>query len=91
MHIPYRSMLPTGISGLFVAGRAKGGGQGANAATRNMAFCAVPGQGAGNAASLGVKARCDLIDVDIKAVQGAFAKQGVSYLLNVPFTCMLFC
>ena len=41
MHIPYRSMLPKGIKGLLVAGRATGGDRVAHAATRNMACCAV--------------------------------------------------
>ena len=50
MHIPYRSMRPKGIKGLLVAGRAIGGDMVAHAATRNMACCAVAGQGAGVAA-----------------------------------------
>ncbi|NCX06493.1 MAG: FAD-dependent oxidoreductase [Rhodobacteraceae bacterium] len=79
MHIPYRSMLPEGIKGLLVAGRATGGDRVAHAATRNMACCAVSGQGAGIAAALAVKTRCDLIEVDITAVHGALAKQGVRY------------
>ena len=31
------------------------------------------------AAALAVKTRCDLADVDMNAVQGALAKQGVRY------------
>jgi len=79
MHIPFRSMLPKRIKGLLVAGRATGGDRVAHAATRNMACCAVSGQGAGIAAALAVKTRCDLADVDMTAVQGALAKQGVRY------------
>ncbi|MDE0852625.1 FAD-dependent oxidoreductase, partial [Yoonia sp.] len=47
MHIPYRSMLPKKIKNLIVTGRAIGGDKIAHAATRNMACCAVAGQGAG--------------------------------------------
>ena len=79
MHIPYRSMLPQGIKGVMVAGRATGGDRVAHAATRNMACCAVSGQGAGIAAALAVKSRCDLADVDMTVMQGALTKQGVRY------------
>lgn len=79
MHVPYRCMLPKGIKGLLVAGRATGGDRVAHAATRNMACCAVSGQGAGIAAALSVKTKCELVDVDITAVQGALNKQGVRY------------
>ena len=55
LHVPYRSMLPKGVKGLLVAGRAIGGDMVAHAATRNMACCAVAGQGAGVAAAQAVK------------------------------------
>ncbi|MGB7318435.1 MAG: FAD-dependent oxidoreductase [Planktotalea sp.] len=77
MHIPYRSMLPKGVEGLLVAGRAIGGDQVAHAATRNMACCAVAGQGAGVAAALCVKGKVPLSEVDIHIVQTRLASQGV--------------
>ncbi len=77
MQVPYRSMLPVGIEGLLVAGRAIGGDRIAHAATRNMACCAVTGQGAGVAAAVAVKAGADLAAVDIGAVQRELARQGV--------------
>jgi len=77
MHIPYRSMLPKGVQNLLVAGRASGGDAVSHAATRNMACCAVQGQGAGVAAALSVKAGVGLDKVDIGAVQSELTRQGV--------------
>jgi ribulose 1,5-bisphosphate synthetase/thiazole synthase len=77
MHVPYRAMLPKGVKGLLVAGRAIGGDMVAHAATRNMACCAVAGQGAGVAAAQAVKSNRDLDEVDIDAVQTELIRQGV--------------
>lgn len=77
MQMPYRTMLPKGIDGLLVAGRAIGGDKVAHAATRNMACCAVLGQGAGVAAALSIKTRTPLRDVDITAMQAELKRQGV--------------
>jgi hypothetical protein len=77
MHIPYRSLLPRGVKNLIVAGRAIGGEPVAHAATRNMACCAVVGQGAGIAAALSVKTGRDFAEVDLGEVQSALVKQGV--------------
>ncbi len=77
MHVPYRSMLPNRIEGLLVAGRAIGGDRIAHAATRNMACCAVAGQGAGVAAALAIKSNRKLAGIDIGAVQRELTRQGV--------------
>ena len=77
MHIPYRSMLPGRVKGLLVAGRATGGDKIAHAATRNMACCAVAGQGAGVAAALAVRTGCDVAEIDITAAQTELRRQGV--------------
>ena len=77
MHIPYRSLLPQGVEGLLVAGRAIGGDKIAHAATRNMACCAVAGQGAGVAAALSVKSDVRLNEVDLSALQKELARQNV--------------
>ena len=55
MHVPFLSMVPKGVDNLLVAGRSTGGDKVAHAATRNMACCAVSGQGAGIAAALSIK------------------------------------
>jgi len=80
MHVPYRSMLPKRVKNLLVAGRAIGGDRIAHAATRNMACCAVAGQGAGIAAALSVKAQVELDEVNMSHIQKELAKQGVRYL-----------
>ncbi|MGX9354934.1 FAD-dependent oxidoreductase [Roseobacteraceae bacterium S113] len=80
MHIPYRSLLPKGIKGLLVAGRATGGSKVAHAATRNMACCAVSGQGAGIAAALAIKADVALDAVDLGLVHKELDRQGVRWL-----------
>jgi ribulose 1,5-bisphosphate synthetase/thiazole synthase len=77
MHVPYRAMLPKGVKGLLVAGRAIGGDMVAHAATRNMACCAVAGQGAGVAAAQAVKSNRDLDEVNLDAVQTELIRQGV--------------
>lgn len=80
MHIPYRAMLPKLVKNLLVTGRAIGGDRIAHAATRNMACCAVAGQGAGIAAALSIKAGKDLDRIDISTVQAELARQGVRYI-----------
>ena len=77
MQIPYRSMLPKGIKNLLVTGRATGGDKIAHAATRNMACCAVAGQGAGIAAAQSVKSNRDVAEVDMSMIQSELVKQGV--------------
>jgi hypothetical protein len=79
MHVPYRSMVPHGVRGLLVTGRAIGGDRIAHAATRNMACCAVAGQGAGVAAAQAVRDRRDVDDVDVAPVQRELERQDVRY------------
>ncbi|MBC7706471.1 MAG: FAD-dependent oxidoreductase [Rhodoferax sp.] len=80
MHVPYRCMLPQRVKNLLVTGRAIGGDRIAHAATRNMACCAVAGQGAGIAAAISLKTGRDLCDIDIWLVQTELSRQGVRYL-----------
>ena len=80
MQVPYRCMLPKGVKHLLVTGRAIGGDRISHAATRNMACCAVAGQGAGIAAALSVKDGVGLDTLSIPAVQKELARQGVRYL-----------
>jgi ribulose 1,5-bisphosphate synthetase/thiazole synthase len=77
LQVPYRSLLPQGVDGLLVVGRAIGGDRIAHAATRNMACCAVTGQGGGVAAALSVRSGSSLADVDVRAVQAELDRQGV--------------
>ncbi len=77
MQIPLRTALPKGVRNLAVAGRAIGGDKIAHAATRNMACCAVVGQGVGIAAALSITQGCELAEVDVPLVQDAIMAQGV--------------
>jgi hypothetical protein len=73
MHIPLRSMLPKGVENLLVVGRAIGGDKIAHAATRNMACCAVAGQGAGIAAAIAIQTG----KMDIFKIQSELKRQNV--------------
>ena len=77
MHIPLRALMPKGVRNLLVAGRAIGGDRIAHAATRNMACCAVTGQGAGIAAALSVRRREETGELPIEAVQRELVRQEV--------------
>jgi len=77
MQIPYASMLPKLVKNLLVAGRAIGGDRISHAATRNMACCAVAGQGAGVAAALSVRYGWDFDRADMPAIQTELERQGV--------------
>jgi ribulose 1,5-bisphosphate synthetase/thiazole synthase len=79
MHVPYRALLPKSVKRLLVTGRAIGGDRIAHAATRNMACCAVAGQGAGIAAAISIKSGRELDRVDIDIVQSELDRQGVRY------------
>jgi ribulose 1,5-bisphosphate synthetase/thiazole synthase len=77
MHIPYRALLPKRIKNLIVAGRSIGGDRIAHAATRNMACCAVAGQGAGVAGAIAVMNNREVAEVDLGRVQAELERQGV--------------
>lgn len=74
--VPYRNLLPKGVKNLLISGRATAGHKVAHAATRNMACCAVIGQGAGVAAGLSVKQGLALDALNIADIQAELAKQG---------------
>ena len=79
MHVPYRAMLPRGVGDLLVTGRAIGGDRIAHAATRNMACCAVAGQGAGIAGALALRTGRGLADVSLDKLHAELDRQGVRY------------
>ena len=78
-HLPYRNVVPLGVRGLLVAGRSSGGDRISHAATRNMACCAVLGQGAGIAAAQSLHDGCELDEVRIERIQAELARQGVRH------------
>jgi hypothetical protein len=75
--VPYRNVVPVGIDGLLIAGRATGGDRIAHAATRNMACCVVTGQGAGAAAARAIRDGRDLRAVDPNSIRKDLEAQGV--------------
>jgi hypothetical protein len=75
--VPYRTLLPKGVSDLLVAGRSSGGDKTSHAATRNMMCCTVTGQGAGVAAAVSIKLGQAFDDLDIAPVQAELKRQGV--------------
>lgn len=77
MHVPYRAMVPRKIDNLLVAGRAIGGDKVAHAATRNMACCAVAGQGAGVAAAISTKSNAGFSELGLDAVHKELTRQDV--------------
>jgi hypothetical protein len=79
MQLPYRNVLPKRVKNLLVAGRSSGGDRVAHAATRNMACCAVLGQGAGIAAARSLHEGRELDEVDISMVQKELDRQGVRH------------
>lgn len=78
-HMPYRNLLPKGVQNLLIAGRCTGGDRISHAATRNMACCAVGGQGAGIAAALSLQQRCELTDLTVTAIQAELTRQGARW------------
>jgi hypothetical protein len=70
---------PKRVRNLLVTGRAIGGDRIARAATRNMACCAVAGEGAGIAAAVSVRSGAPLHRVDVGAVRAELERQGVRY------------
>lgn len=75
-HVPYRCLVPRGVGNLLVAGRSIGGDKTSHAAVRNMACCAVSGQGAGVAAAIAVKTGQSFEHLDLAAVQAELRRQG---------------
>lgn len=78
-HMPYRNLLPKKVENLLIAGRCTGGDRISHAATRNMACCAVGGQGAGIAAALSVKQDCALVELSVGAIQAELTRQGARW------------
>jgi hypothetical protein len=74
--VPYRSLVPKGVSGLIVGGRCIGGDKVSHAAVRNMMCCAVSGQGAGTAAAISFKTGQPFDRLDVRLVQAELVRQG---------------
>jgi ribulose 1,5-bisphosphate synthetase/thiazole synthase len=75
-HVPYRALVPKGVANLLVAGRSIGGDKISHASVRNMACCAVSGQGAGAAAAVSARTEQPFDRLDIAEVQRELKRQG---------------
>lgn len=74
--IPYRSLLPKGIRGVLIAGRALSATHGALASLRVIPICMAVGQAAGTAAALASRNRVALLDLSIEKLRGKLKQDG---------------
>lgn len=75
--IPYRCLLPQGVSNLIVAGRSLSATHGAQASARNSAQCMAMGQAAGVAAALCVEQALPAATAPLQELQRRLLAQGV--------------
>ena len=74
--IPYRSLIPTGVSNMLVAGRCISSDHGAQASYRIMPTVCCIGEAAGNAVSLAVKGACGVRDISVDELQDVLRQNG---------------
>lgn len=74
--IPYRSLIPKGLSNVLVAGRCIGSDRRMQSSVRVMPGCFITGQAAGVAAALACDVNADSRLVDVKTLQDKLKKQG---------------
>ncbi|MDD6483284.1 MAG: FAD-dependent oxidoreductase [Clostridiales bacterium] len=74
--IPYRCLVPQGISNLLVAGRCISGTHEAQASYRIMPVCCTLGEAAGTAAALALNNGCHAAEVDTDKLRELLTKNG---------------
>lgn len=74
--IPYRSLIPAGVSNMLVAGRCISSDHGAQASYRIMPVVCCIGEAAGTAMALALRQRCTTREVDVPQLQDALRAQG---------------
>ena len=74
--IPYRSLIPKGVSNMLVAGRCISSDHGAQASYRIMPVVSCIGEAAGAAIGLAAKQNCKVREVDVKELQNELKKNG---------------
>ena len=74
--IPYRSLIPKGVSNMLVAGRCISSDHGAQASYRIMPVVCSIGEAAGSAISLVVKNKTSVREVDVKELQKILKNNG---------------
>ena len=75
--IPYRTLLPSGIDNLLVAGRAIGVAPNVIDRVRLIPVCMVTGQAAGTAAALSVAKDCTPRGLDVTSLRASLSSAGV--------------
>lgn len=75
--VPYRTLVPTGIDGLLVAGRCLSATHDAHASARSIAQCLSYGQAAGTAAALAVASGRAVRDIDVPTLRAHLIADGV--------------
>ena len=75
-HLPYRVLLPRGVTNLLVAGRCLSATQDAQASARVSGPCFAMGQAAGTAAALSLAAEVDPACLDVARLQAALRRDG---------------
>lgn len=74
--IPYRSLLPTKVDNLIVAGRCIGAAHEAMGAIRVMATCLAMGEAAGRAAKMAIRAGVSPAQIDVRKLQDELVAKG---------------
>lgn len=77
--IPFRALLPVGVSNLVVAGRCLSADHDAHASVRSMGQCMAMGQAAGTAAALGARSGAALNRLPIAELQGMLRANGALF------------
>jgi hypothetical protein len=75
--IPYRSLVPRGVSNLLLAGRCISATHEASGCTRPTVQCMITGEAAGVAAAMCARQGCAPRDIDVTQLRRTLADQGV--------------
>jgi len=75
-NVPYRSLLPRGVSNLLVAGRCISVDHRVHHATKEIPPCMATGQAAGTAAAMAAGAGVKVQELDVAALQKRLREQG---------------
>ena len=75
--IPYRSLLPSGVANLLVAGRAIGVNPNVIDRVRLIPVCMVTGEAAGTAAAMSVAAGCTPRELDVESLRRELIRRNV--------------
>jgi FAD-dependent oxidoreductase family protein len=84
--IPYRALVPLGVDGLLVAGRAISQTHEADMWTRGMYCCAMTGQCAGAAAAIAARRQVLPRAIDVGTLRAELARQGLDVGSAAPAT-----